>query len=162
MSLSITFPFIMVASDYHEFQDQLIFMEKIVDPNALPAGTSKLAQLAYVELGGYSDDGYYAVMYSPSQLGKTLLPPDQETWEYCAPLLFDWFNADYHRTTRAKNKSDYIPFNKIPSDWLDHAQDDDMDLRALYDQWISAKQHAVISSNLSGEVKPPSAQKKKI
>lgn len=148
MSVSITFPFVMVASDYHEFQDHLIFMEKIVDPHALPSATSKLAQLAYVELGGYSNDGYYAVMYSPSQLGKMLLPPDPETWEYCAPLLFDHFNEDYQRTTRAKNKADYIPFNKIPEDWLDHAQDDNMDFRALYDQWVAKKQHDKISALL--------------
>lgn len=148
MPVSITFPFIMVASDYHEFQDHLIFMEKMIAPNALPSATSKLAQLAYVELGGYSNDGYYAVMYSPSQLGKTLLPPDPETWEYCAPLLFDHFNEDYQKTTRAKNKADYIPFNKIPEEWLDHAQDDNMDFRALYDQWVAQKQHDKISAQL--------------
>jgi hypothetical protein len=148
MPVSITFPFVMVASDYHEFQDHLIFMEKMIAPNALPPATSKLAQLAYVELGGYSNDGYYAVMYSPSQLGKTLLPPDPETWEYCAPLLFDYFNEDYQKTTRAKNKADYIPFNKIPEEWLDHAQDDNMDFRALYDQWVAQKQHDKISAQL--------------
>jgi len=162
MSVLITFPFVMVASDYHEFQDHLIFMEKMIAPNALPPATSKLAQLAYVELGGYSNDGYYAVMYSPSQLGKTLLPPDPETWEYCAPVLFDHFNEDYQRTTRAKNKADYIPFNKISEDWLDHAQDDNMDFRGLYDQWVAQKQYDKISFHVSNEVKPQSGQKKKI
>lgn len=148
MPVSITFPFIMVASDYHEFQDHLMFMESVIAPSALPPATSKLSQLAYVELGGYSNEGYYAVMYSPSQLGRVLLSADQDTWEYCAPILFDYFNADYQKTTRAKNRADYIPFNKIPSDWLDYAQDDNVDFRALYDQWIAQKQHAVISAQL--------------
>lgn len=148
MSLPITFPFLMVASDYHEFQDHLIFIEKLIAPHTLPPATSKLAQLAYVELGGYSNDGYCAVMYSPSQLGKTLLPPDQETWEYCAPILLDHLNQQYLKQTRAKNRSTYIPFNKISEDWLDHAHDDDVDFRALYDQWVAKKQHEVISAQL--------------
>lgn len=148
MSLSITFPFVMVASDYHEFHDHLMFMESVVAPNTLPPATSKLDQLAYIELGGYSNDGYYAILYSPSQLGRTLLSADQDTWEYCAPFLFDYLNADYHKRTRARNKADYIPFNKIPSDWLDHAQDDNVDFRALYDQWVAQKQHDVISAQL--------------
>ncbi len=148
MSISITFPFIMVASDYHEFQDHLMFIEKLIAPHTLPPATSKLAQLAYVELGGYSNDGYYAVMYSPSQLGKTLLTPDQETWEYCAPVLLDHLNQEYLKHTRAKNRSTYIPFNKISEDWLDHAQDDDVDFRALYENWVAQKQHELISSQL--------------
>lgn len=148
MSVSITFPFIMVASDHHEFQDHLIFMEKIVDSTSLPAATSKLPQLDYVELGGYSDDGYYAVMYSPSQLGHSLFSPDHNTWEYCAPVLFDHLNQQYLKHTRVKNKAKHIPLANVPEDWFDHARDDNVDLQNLYERWESQKQHAAISAQL--------------
>lgn len=162
MSVSIKFPFIMVASDYHEFQDQLIFMEKIVDSTSLPAATTKLPQLTYVELGGYSNDGYYAVMYSPSQLGRQIISGTQDAWEYCAAILFDHLNQEYLKNTRAKNKSDYVPFAKITGDWLETANDDDVDLQSLYEHWASQKQHAVISSQLPSDTPSTLGRTKKI
>lgn len=159
MSIPIKFPFITTASDYHEFEDHLIFIEKIVDENVLPPSTLELRQLAYVEVGGYTNDGYYAVVYSPSQLGRRLSGAGQDTWEYCAPLLFDYFNADYHKSTRAKNRSDYIPFNKISKNWINQALTDEVDFHALYEKWAAQKQHAAISSQIQQTSKSKSKSK---
>lgn len=148
MSVSILFPFILKSANMR-FLEQLETFRRIVDAYSLPAATSELPQLTYVEFGGYSDDDdYYAIVYSPSALGCVLKEGTHQTWEFCAPVLFDHLNEIYINYTRGAKDPSFLPFEKISVDWTDHANNDEIDFKVLYDQWLSNKMHSLISTNI--------------
>jgi len=157
----IQFPFVMTADDYHEFQNTVDLLEKIIDPSVVPPGTTKLTQIQAIEFACVQGH-YFALIYSPMVLGKTLEVEDKETWAMGIPLMLDHMNTLYNswRKNKKSLKNSYIPYTMLSQEWSKQCAEGGCNFKEMYDQWAAEKQRTMLNSEIEALPGKKSSAKK--
>jgi len=159
----IQFPFVMTADDYHEFANTVDLLGKIIDPSVVPPGTAKLAQIQAIEFACVQRH-YFALIYSPTVLGKILKVEDKETWEVGIPLMLDHMNTLYNswRKNKRSLKNSYIPYTMLSEEWSEQCAEGGCNFKEMYELWAGEKQRTLLNSEIEAlPVKRSSPRKTK-